>query len=62
MEGLGEDFKPRYVYENLSQNMFTTLSAYLETWRLKLNHTETVTAAFHLNNERPSVSKSLQKR
>ena len=28
----------------------STLSAYLQTWRLKLNHTETVTAAFHLNN------------
>ena len=31
------------------QDMFT-LSAYLQTWRLKLSHTETVTAAFHLNN------------
>ena len=28
----------------------STLSAYLQTWRLKLSHTETVTAAFHLNN------------
>ena len=28
----------------------STLSAYLQTWRLKLNHTKTVTAAFHLNN------------
>ena len=33
----------------LSQDV-TTLSAYLQTWRLKLNHTKTVTAAFHLNN------------
>ena len=33
----------------LSQNM-STLSAHLETWRLKLSHTKTVTAAFHLNN------------
>ena len=33
----------------LSQNM-STLSAYLRTWRLKLSHTKTVTAAFHLNN------------
>ena len=33
----------------LSQDMFT-LSAYLQTWRLKLSHTETVTAAFYLNN------------
>ena len=33
----------------LSQDM-STLSAYLQTWRLKLSHTETVTAAFHLNN------------
>ena len=33
----------------LSQDMFT-LSAYLQTWRLKLSHTKTVTAAFHLTN------------
>ena len=33
----------------LSQDM-TTLSAYLQTWRLKLSHTKTVTTAFHLNN------------
>ena len=33
----------------LSQDM-STLSAYLQTWRLKLNYTKTVTAAFHLNN------------
>ena len=35
----------------LSQDM-STLSAYLQTWRLKLNHTKTVTAAFHLNNRK----------
>ena len=34
----------------LSQDMFT-LSTYLQTWRLKLSHTKTVTAAFHLNNQ-----------
>ena len=33
----------------LSQDMFT-LSTYLQTWRLKLSHMKTVTAAFHLNN------------
>ena len=33
----------------LSQDMFT-LSAYLQTWRLKLSHTKTVTAPFNLNN------------
>ena len=33
----------------LNQDM-STLSAYLQTWRLKLIHTKTVTAAFHLNN------------
>ena len=33
----------------LSQHL-TTLSAYLQTWRLKLCHTKTVTTAFHLNN------------
>ena len=35
--------------ETLSQDM-STLSAYLQTWRLKLSHTKTVTAAFHLNS------------
>ena len=35
--------------DSLSQDM-STLSAYLQTWRLKLSHTKTVTAAFHLNN------------
>ena len=33
----------------LNQDMFT-LSTYLQTWRLKLSHTKTVTADFHLNN------------
>ena len=33
----------------LSQDMYT-LSAYLQTWRLKLSHIKTVTAAFNLNN------------
>ena len=33
----------------LSQDM-STLSEYLQTWRLKLSHTKTVTAAFQLNN------------
>ena len=28
----------------------STLSAYLQIWRLKLSHTKTVTPAFHLNN------------
>ena len=28
----------------------STLSAYLQTWRLKLSHTRTLTATFHLNN------------
>ena len=35
--------------DTLSQDM-TTLSAYLQTWRLKLSHTKTVTTAFYLNN------------
>ena len=42
LEGLGEEFE---------QDM-TTLSVYLQTWRLKLSHTKTVTAAFHLNNQK----------
>ena len=33
----------------LSQDM-STLSVYFQTWRLKLSHTKTMTAAFHLNN------------
>ena len=33
----------------LSQDM-STLSAYLQTWRLKLNHIKTMTAGFYLNN------------
>ena len=37
------------VEDTLSQDM-TTLSAYLQTWRLKLSNTKTVTAAFHFNN------------
>ena len=38
-----------YLEETLSQDM-STLSAYLQTWRLKLSHTKMVMAAFHLNN------------
>ena len=37
------------VENTLSQDM-TALSAYLQTWRLKLSNNKTVTAAFHLNN------------
>ena len=33
----------------LTQDM-STLSAYLQAWRLKISKTKTVTAAFHLNN------------
>ena len=39
----------------LSQDM-TTISTYLQTWRLQLSHTITVTTAFHLNNRGPNVS------
>ena len=39
----------KFVEDTLSQYM-TTLSAYLQTWRLKLSNMKTVTAAFHLNN------------
>ena len=35
----------------LSQDI-STLSTYLQSWRLKLSHTKTVTAAFHLNNRK----------
>ena len=33
----------------LSEDL-TTLSAYLQTWQLKLSHAKAVTAAFHLHN------------
>ena len=33
----------------LSEDM-NTLSAYLQTWRLKLSHAKTVTAVFYLQN------------
>ena len=33
-----------------------TLSAYLQTWRLKLSHIKTVTAVFHLITKRPNLS------
>ena len=35
--------------DTLSQDI-TTLSGYLQTWRLKLSNTKTVTATFYLNN------------
>ena len=37
------------VEDTIIQDM-TTLSACLQTWRLKLSNTKTVTAAFHFNN------------
>ena len=40
------------VERTLSKDM-TTLSAYLQTWWLKLSHAKTVTAAFHLHNREP---------
>ena len=39
----------KVLERTLSEDM-TTLSAYLQTWRLKLSHAKTVTAAFHLHN------------
>ena len=36
--------------ETLNQDM-SVLSLYLQTWRLKLSHSKTVTAAFHLNKQ-----------
>ena len=40
----------KHLERTLSQDK-STLSAYLQTWRLKLSHTKTVTAAFYLNNQ-----------
>ena len=39
------------VEDTLTQDM-TTLSAYLQTWKLKLSNTKAVTAAFLLNNRK----------
>ena len=38
--------------EGTLSKVMSTLSAYLQTWRLKLSHTKTVTATFHLNNRK----------
>ena len=39
------------IWRGLSSQDMTILLAYLHTWRLKLSHTKTITAAFHLNNQ-----------
>ena len=39
----------KVLERTLSRDM-TTLSAYLQTWRLKLSHAKTVMAFFHLHN------------
>ena len=41
----------KHLEGTLSQDM-STLSAYLQTWKLKLILTKTVTAAIHLNNQK----------
>ena len=38
------------MLERTSSENMTTLSAYLQTWRPKLSHAKTATAAFHLHN------------
>ena len=43
------------VEDTLSQDM-NTLSAYHQTWRLKLSNTKTVTESFHLNNREANMS------
>ena len=40
----------KVLERTLSEDM-TTLSAYLQTWRLKLSHAKTMTAAFHFHNQ-----------
>ena len=40
----------KVLERTLSEDM-TTLSAYLQIWRLKFSHAKTVTAAFHLHNQ-----------
>ena len=44
----------------LSQDM-STVSVYLQTWRLKLSHTKMATAAFHLNNQEPKCEQKVYK-
>ena len=39
-----------FTHQEILNEDMTTLSAYLQTWRLKLSHAKTVTAAFHLHN------------
>ena len=39
----------KVLERTLSEDM-TTLSIYLQTWRLKFSHAKTVSAAFHLHN------------
>ena len=48
--------KCKKLEKNLTQNMTTTFSAYLQTWRLKPSHAKMVTVAFHLYNRQPSMS------
>ena len=40
------------VLERTLSEDTTIVSAYLQTWRLKLSHGKTVTAAFHLHNQK----------
>ena len=46
-----KNFKQRTLnFERTLSKDMTTLSAYFQTWRLKLSNAKTVTAAFHLDN------------
>ena len=42
----------KVLERTLSEDM-TTLSAYFQTWRLKLSHAKTLTAVFRLHNREP---------
>ena len=50
-----DDLALLYFFRRGSHEM-TTVSVYLQTWRLKLSYTKTVTATFHLNNLEANVS------
>ena len=39
------------MFERTLSKDMTTLSAFLQTWQLKLSHVKRVTAAFHLHNQ-----------
>ena len=48
--------------EGTSSQDMSTLSAYLQTWRLMLSHTKIVAAAFHLNSKKADTLEDLERK